>query len=185
MRRAEDKKSFVVTPAVIGQSVVMASLRDVIASAGRGLTSTTARVEFIDAEPPVTTAHTQAVADEANAMVARAVTVSDGADDHSASMARKASWVKIPSTDGVLGTPQVQAAKVRAWVDSLAEDAQVAPTNGLRNVPSTGRVLTVVTQARDGRVVAKAKGVAEAAVQALAAKSDYSGEFSYRRVAPT
>ncbi len=183
VRRAKDKKSFVVTPAVIGQAVVMTSLRDAVASAGRGLTSTVATVQFVDTDPPVTTADAQAVADEANAMVARTVTVSDGVDDHTASKVRKASWVKIPSTDGVLGTPKVKAAKVQAWVDSLAEDAHVAPADGLRNVSSTGRVLSVVRQARDGRSVSHAEDVAEAVVQALTTKSDYGGEFSYRTLA--
>ena len=185
VRRAKNKKSFVVTPAVIGQTVVMTSLRDAVASAGRGLTSTTAAVQFVDTAPPVTTADAQAVADEANAMVARTVTVSDGANDHTASKVRKASWVKIASTDGELGTPKVKAAKVQAWVDSLARDAKVAPTDGLRNVSSTGRVLSVVRQARDGRSVSHEEDVADAVVQAMSTKVDYGGEFSYRKLAAT
>ena len=183
VRRSKDRKSFVVTPAVIGQTVVMTSLRDAVASAGRGLTSTVAAVQFVDTAPPITTADAKEVADEANAMVARTVTVSDGANDHTASKVRKASWVKIPSTEGVLGTPKVKAAKVQAWVDSLAKAAKVAPTDGLRNVSSTGRVLSVVRQARDGRSVSHEEDVAEAVVRAMSTKVDYGGEFSYRRIA--
>ncbi len=183
--RAKNKKSFVVTPAVIGQAVVMEDLQDAVVLAGRGLQSTTVTVRFFDTPPPVTTAHAQAVADEANAMVKRSITVSDGANEHSASKARKASWVRIPSADGVPGTPKVKPAKVRAWVDSLAEQARSAPTNGLRNVSSKGRVLSVVTQARDGRVVTNAQAVARAAGRALTTKSDYAGEFSYRTIPAT
>lgn len=185
VRLAKNKKSFVVTPAVVGQAVAMASLRDAVADTARGLKSTTATVQFVDAAPPVTTADAQAVAEEANTMVARTVRVSDGATKHTASRARKASWVKLPSTDGVPGRPKVKAAKVRAWVDSLAEDANAAPADGLRNVSATGRVLSVVTQARDGRAVSDAQDVAEAAVQALTTQADYRGEFSYRTLAAT
>ncbi len=185
VRRAKGKKPFVVTPAVIGKAVVMESLRDAVATAGRGLRSTTATVEFVDNSPPVTTARAQSVADRANALVARKVTVSDGNNKHSASLVRKAAWVKIPYTDGVPGMPRVKAAEVQAWVKSLAQDAKVEPFDGLRYVSSGGRVLRVVTQARAGRAVSNAKDVAAAAVQAMTTNEDYRGKFSYRKVAPT
>jgi lipoprotein-anchoring transpeptidase ErfK/SrfK len=185
VRRAEDKKSFEAIPAVIGKSVVMADLRDTVATAGQELQSSTATVEFVDAQPPVTTAHAEAVASEANEMVATTISVSDGDEEHKASKVRKASWLKIPFTDGVLGMPTVRAAKVKAWVDSLAEDAKVDAVGGQRRVTAGGRVLRVSTQARDGREVSNADDVAEAVVAALSAKSDYSGEFSYDTIKAT
>ena len=46
------KKSFVVDPAVPGQTVTRGSLHDVVASAARDLSSTTTTLEFVDAVPP-------------------------------------------------------------------------------------------------------------------------------------
>lgn len=185
VRRAKGKEPFVVTPAVIGKAVVMESLRDAVATAASGLRSSTATVEFVDNSPRVTTAHAQSVANRANALVARKVTISDGTDKHSASAARKAAWVKIPYADGVPGMPTVKAAKVQDWVKSLAQDAKVEPFDGRRYVSSSGDVLRVVTQARAGRTVSNTRDVAAAAVQALAANEDYRGEFTYRKVKPT
>jgi lipoprotein-anchoring transpeptidase ErfK/SrfK len=182
VRRAQDKESFVAVPAVIGQTVVMASVRDAVEEAGRELASTTAEVQFVVAEPAVTTADAQAVAAEANAMVRHTVMVSDGSIEHAASAARKASWVTIPTAGGVPGEPQVKAAKVQEWVDSLAEDAKEAPRDGLRNVSATGRVLTVVTPARDGRVVSNSADVAEAVSLAMTKTSDYAGKLEYRTI---
>lgn len=183
--QVKGRRPFVVTPAVIGKAVVMESLRDAVAAAGHELRSTTATAEFVDNPPRVTTARAQSVADRANALVARQVTLSDGTSTHRASLARKAAWVTIPYTDGVPGLPSVRAAKVRAWVKSVAQHVKVEPRDGLRYVSSDGRVLRVVTQARAGRAVSNAEDVARAAVQALTMTKDYRGQLSYRKVAAT
>ena len=47
---------------------------------------------------------------------------------------------------------------------------------------STGRVLSVVTAARDGRVVSNAQDVAEAVARAMTRARDYDGEFTYRAI---
>ncbi|HYN67374.1 MAG TPA: L,D-transpeptidase family protein [Ornithinibacter sp.] len=193
VKLAADKKSFTVTPAVSGQTVAPESFQDVVAVAARELSSATATVRFVDAVPVVTTSAAQQVADQANALVARKVSVSDGEDEHAASAKVKASWVTIPSTDGVLGSPTLKAAKVQAWVDGLAKDAKVTPRAGVRNVSESGKVLVVVTKARDGATVSNGPAVARAAAAAVTTGSDYQGSFTYdktpakwteRRVAP-
>ena len=100
---ADDKKSFVVTPAAVGKTVDVAGLQDVAATAASTLTSTTATVTYVEVVPAVTTAAAQKVADPANAIVDRKVVVSDGKEEHRASRKTKASWVTIPRTDGVPG----------------------------------------------------------------------------------
>lgn len=182
VRRSGDKRSFVVTPSVTGQQVVLADLRQGVARAGRGLASATVPVELVDVEPPVTTADAQAVADRANAMVARSIVLSDGDTELTASAKRKASWLRIPDEDGAPGAPTVRVAKVRAWVESFAEDAYLGPTNGLRNVSETGRVLTEIAQPRDGRTVVNTAEVTDAVVEALTDTSDYRGELAYRSI---
>ena len=184
VRLAKDKKSFVAVPAVSGKTVVESTFQNAVVAAARDLTSVTTAVEFVEAVPDVTTEDAKAVAAEANALVAVPVEVSDGEDTHKASAARKASWIAIPTTDG-LGTPTVQAAKVQAWAAKLAKQAKVDTRQGLRNVTASGDVKTVVKQARDGKEVSNADAVAKAAVAALSTGKGYEGAFTYNTVPAT
>ena len=185
VRLAEGRTSFEVVPAVIGQTVDPASLQDVAEQAARELTSATAVVEFVDTDPGVTNAAATEVADAANALVARKVVVSDGDEEHRASAREKASWVTVPTAGGVLGDPTVDAAKVRAWVEDVAGSVAVEPTNGLRNVDSTGAVLSVVGEAYDGRTATNAAALAKAAAAALSGGKGFRGDFEYETVAAT
>ena len=184
VKLADDKKSFVVTPAVTGKTIAPESFQDVVAVAARDLSSATATLRYVDTVPAVTTADAEKVADQANALVARKLRVSDGEEEHTASRKVKASWVSIPTKDGALGAPTLQVTKVQAWVDDLAEDAEVTPRRGQRNVSASGAVLRVVTEARGGAVVSNSGQVAEEAARALLAGKDYSGEFEYDRTPP-
>ena len=75
----------------------------------------------------MTTADAQQVADQANALVARTVTVSDGEDKHSASAKTKASWVTIPTTDGAPGTPTIDAGEAAGLGRRAGQGRQVEP----------------------------------------------------------
>lgn len=182
VRLAADKRSFVVTPAVVGQTVVPESFQDVVVGAGRDLASATAAVQFVDTEPSVTTQAAQRVADEANALVSRKVSVSDGERLHTASARVKASWVTIPTADGVLATPSLDAGKVRSWVAREAKAAKVEAREGLRYRDSAGTVRLVRTEARDGRTVSNAEAVASAVEKAMVAGKAYTGSFEYATV---
>ncbi len=182
VKLSPSKKSFVVVPAVKGKSFSAASFHDVVATAGHGLKSATTKVQFVDAVPAVTTAAAQRVADQANALVAHSVTVSDGATSHSASKRTRASWVTIPLADGTLGAPAVDAAKVQSWVSKVVKDVEKSPTDGERNVNASGSVVQVVTAAQDGVAVTNADAVATAAVAALRSGSSYTGTFEQRPV---
>ena len=139
VKLAADKKSFVVTPAVVGQTIAPESFQDVVADAARDLSSATATVKFVEAVPVVTTAAAEKVADQANALVARKVWVSDGEDEHKASKKLKASWVSIPTTDGVLGSPTLKADKVQAWVESSRRTPRSRPATGCATSASPAR----------------------------------------------
>lgn len=185
VRLADDKKSFEVVPAVVGQTVAPESFQDVVEEAARGLSSTTAAVEFVDTEPDVTNAAAEEVAAQANALVERKVALSDGSEAHTASAKQKASWVSISAEDGSLGTPTVKASRVSAWVEGIADSLKVSPTAGLRNVDSTGKVLSVVTEAKDGRSASNAADLGTAAAAALARGKSYSGDFAFTTVEGT
>jgi len=179
VRLAGDKRSFAVVPAVAGETIVPASFRNAVATAGHTLTSGTAQVRFAPTDSAASTrAATEAVA-AANALVDSKVSVSDGTQAHTASAKTKASWVTIPTTDGTFGTPTVDAAKVRTWVDKQADAAKVEVRTGLRYVDSAGTVRLVRTEARDGRTVSNAAAVASALRARLTAGKAYSGSFDY------
>jgi len=180
-----DKTSFEVTPAVAGHTVAPESFQDVVDDAARTLSPATADVTFVETTPTVTTAAAEKVAKKANAIASATLTVSDGSESHSPSATLRASWVSVPTTDGVPGTPTLDAGKVQSWVSSQADDARTEPRSGLRNVSAAGAVLSVVDEARDGRVVSNADALATAATKALAAGEDYSGDFEYDTLAAT
>jgi hypothetical protein len=176
------KTSFVVEPAVVGATVVPASFQDVVVAAARDLAPATATVEFADTTPKVTTEQAQQVADAANALVERKVVVSDGTEEHVASTKTKASWVTVPTSGDGLGEPSVDEAKVKKWVGNLATEADTEPVTGMRYVTSSGTVLRVMSNARDGRQVTNAADLGAAAVAALAGGKSWSGSFDYKKL---
>jgi lipoprotein-anchoring transpeptidase ErfK/SrfK len=185
VKLAPTKKSFVVVPAVKGKSFTATSFQDVVVAAGHGLKSAETRVQFVDSVPAVTTAEAQRVADQANALVARTVKISDGDTDHTASKKAKASWVTIPLAEGTLGEPALDAAKVNTWVRKIAKDVEKDPTAGVRNVNASGSVTQVVTAAKDGVAVTNADAVAAAAAAAMKSGQDFSGTFEQRTLPAT
>jgi len=185
VKLAPNKKSFVVVAAVPGKAVTQDSFQDVVSAAARDLSSTRTTLKFVDVVPTVTTAQAQNVADRANALVARSVKVDDGEDEHAASRKTKASWVKVTGADGALTDPTVDAAKVKAWVEKVAKDAEVTATSGVRNVDASGDVKQVVTPAHDGAVMTNAADLASAATTALSSGKSYKGSFERRTIPAT
>ncbi|MBM6402605.1 L,D-transpeptidase family protein [Phycicoccus sonneratiae] len=190
---AKDKKSFVVTPAVAGRTVDPASLQDVVAAAARDLEPATATVAFTTGSPDVSTAAAQEFADAANALVRTPLVLSDGEEEHAAAARTKAGWVRLPAAGATPGTPALDAAKVRAWVDSVAKTAKRDARTGLRYLDTAGTVRKVATEKRDGRTVKNAEQLTAAAVAALGSRTKYTGTFTYttakatwedRRIAP-
>ena len=179
------KRSFVVEPAVTGQTVVPTTFQDVVAAAARHLRSATATVEFEDVTPHVTTAEAQEVAAAANDLVRHPVALSDGTDEYRASTRTKASWVTLPTGAEAPGAPTLDATKVADWVESIAAKADAEPVTGLRYVTADGTVRRVVSQKQDGRSVSNAADLSSAAVAALTAGKGYSGRFAYDVVPAT
>lgn len=185
VRLASSKKSFTVVPAVPGRTVDPASFQDVLERAARAMEPTTAHVDLVERTPAVTTAEAEKAAAAANAVVRTPVSISDGSEKHAASAARKASWVTVPTTSDGIGAPEVDSAKVRAWVDAVAADAKRSPTTGLRYVDADGAVRRVVTEAVDGRTAKDTGALAEKVLAALGAHEKLAGTLAYTTVPAT
>ncbi len=189
--RAEDQLSYVVTPAVTGQAADPRELAEVAAQVATTLTPGSATIELIESAPAVSTDAATRVADQANAMITREVVVTVGERNVSPPDAEQATWVSITDTGSAdeLGEPVVDEAKIAAWLSSAID---IAPRKGLRYVTSTGKLLRVATQARDGRKLtdpdALAKQVAttlaSGAVSITAPVTTMPATWNERRVAP-
>lgn len=175
---AANSESFVAAAASSGKSVEQASVQDVAAQAARTLTSASTTARFVELAPTVSTQAAQEIADRANALVALPVTVAAGDTTFTATATEKASWVTIPVTDDVPGTPTYEAAKVSDWVTAKAASLTVEPTTGVRNVSSSGAVLSVVKNAVDGRAVSNTAQLATSAAEALGAGTEFTGSFT-------
>ncbi|MBK8731173.1 MAG: L,D-transpeptidase family protein [Tetrasphaera sp.] len=177
---------FVVTPDVPGTAVDPESFQAVVRKAASGLTSGTATVRFVTGRAAVTAAMAQQAADRANALVAAPVTISAGAKTFEATSSEKASWITIPTSDGVPGAPTVDAAAVEAWVRSKADSVAVAAVAGARTLSaSSGEVLRVTTQAKDGAEVTNTAQVAQAVVAGLGAGTAANATFETKTVPAT
>ncbi len=162
---AKNKESFTVSPGVAGRSLEATGLADIAAQAAASLTSSAATTSLVDREPEVTTAEAKALADKANAVVQTAAEMTAGERTFAPSEAEKASWVTLPAD--VAAAPEVDAAKVTAWVAAHVKSIDTAPTSGMRYLTSTGTLLRVITPASDGIQVTNSADVATSLTAAL------------------
>ncbi|MBU4213193.1 MAG: L,D-transpeptidase [Actinobacteria bacterium] len=182
---APDGASFTVTAPVPGQTVSPADYRTAVGGAAGDLASRDVTLTMVEAVPAVTTEQAQRVADAANAMVAPAVSVSDGTDLHAATAADKAAWVTVPMDDGTPGRPTLDTTKVGAWVDQVAAATNEAVTEGVRIVDAEGAVMSVVQRPADGRTASNVDAVVAELAAALSAGKDYAGTLTYDTVSAT
>ncbi len=171
-----DKHTFAASDAVTGRYLDAGTLRGAAAAAATSLTSGSAAATLVEQKPAVTTEAGQAIAARANAMVHATVKVKDGTHAFLASAKDKASWVSLPPAGATTG-PTVDATKVTTWVAGLTKSVDSAPSDGLRYLTSTGKLLRVVTPATDGRKVTNASAVVTAVVTALEAGDAGTGAF--------
>lgn len=181
---SDDGASFVATDAASGKGVDTKALATAAAKAVSTLTSQSVDLSAVDVTPTVTTEAAQKTADAANALVALDVTISDGVDNYTASAADKVQWVKLPDTPGT-GSPAFDDAKVSAWVTSTAESTNEDAVAGIKNVNSSGKVVSVASEGSAGWKVNNADAVAKAVVESLTQGQSYSGSFDYDKVEPT
>ena len=175
---AADKHTFAVTPAVTGRALdADAALREAATQAATRLTSGTVATTFVDQAPVLTTQAGRALAAKANAMVDTTLKIKDGSRVFVATSRDKASWVTIPAP-GEATEPGVDKARVKAWVAKQTTTINASPSDGLRYLTSTGKVVRVVTQAHDGRKVTNAAAVTDTLVTALDESRNTTGTFA-------
>lgn len=189
---AKDKTSFSVTDGQAGLSPDTSTLAEAAAQAAATLTPASATVDLVEAEPQVTTTDATAVADRANALVEAAVTVTQGSRSFTATAAEKASWIRLPELDGDVSAADITVDRgaIAAWV---ADQVNISARDGSRHLSSTGKVVRVITEGRDGVKVSDPDAVAASLADSWLADSEASAEakvsainatWSERRLAP-
>lgn len=179
--------SFEISPAVTGKAVDKEKLVTAINTQAQSLTASEIITEVVDLEPTITNEMAQASVDDAQALAAREVSVTDGIDIFSSDIATRSKWVIVPeSSDGkTLETPRFDRTKVKEWVEKTANDSNVEPLPTYNNVDANGKIL--VEGAKPGRKGYKANNVDKITDDILAASSKaepFAGEFSYDEIAP-
>lgn len=183
--RAKDKLSFAVKPSVTGHAADATALADAAARAAASLTSASAAIQIVDETPKVTTAAATDVADRANALIRHRVRIAAPDKTFTATTRQKSTWVTVPVRAGVPGAPVLDADAVSTWVAASAKSIEAAPQNGARHLSSTGKVVRVVTQARDGVRVTNTKSTTEAVVAAWESGAKDTARFATKTVPAT
>ena len=134
----------------------------------------------------ITTADAQRAADKATALIAQDVAIDDGIETYRATQEDKVKWVEfLTKSDGSLEDPSLDKVKVADWVNKTAQESDVAPVNGVNNVDSEGKVLTVAREGKPGLKTNNTEQIIKDLMASLSDGKDYSGTFHYDDVAPS
>jgi len=174
-----DGTTFTATADESGKGIDADMLASSAAQMATTLKSADIDLGVVDLPATVTQAAAQSVADKANAMVATSITLSDGKTNHSPKPADIASWITVATDDDGTPTVSVDATKVTAWVQSVADSVKVGVTNGVHNVDASGKIVSTPTTAVDGRTVNNVAPLASDIVKAVQSATAYSGTFTY------
>jgi len=174
-----DGTTFTATADTPGKGIDADSLTSAAASMASSLKPASLDLGVVDLPATITKAAAQSVADKANAMVATSVVINDGKADHSPTPADIASWITITTGDDSMPVATVDAAKVTAWLQPVADSLTVKAVNGVHNVDATGAVVSTPTQGVDGRTVNNVDALSADIVKAVQSATAYNGTFEY------
>lgn len=159
---AFDGASFVVTPAVDGSGIDVASVEKQLHDAFvAGETSVTIDPTATVVASPATTENAQAAADQANAMLGNAGFYVGDERTVPVDAATAASWLTIAPDDSGTFAVTADAAKIQPLVDTLQPLVDQAPANGTVITNSSGDVLRTTIPGHDGRVLGDTSNVAQ------------------------
>lgn len=161
-------KSYVVTPAVPGEGIDLASVESVLQDAfGEGLPVVELRPELVPIEARTPTYVADATAEILNAMIAEAGFYVGDERTVPISAETLASWLTIGTDERGVITFTADVAAIRQVVDTLAEkvDREAQPTTVIAD--GDGKVLNTLVEGRTGRTLGATAGIAAAFAEQL------------------
>ncbi len=174
---SEDGTTFSTTSASKGAALDADALAQAAQKAATSLGSSSVSLTMTNADPKVSDDDAQEVADKANNWVSQDVTITLDDESYTAEDTDKASWITVTNSADSAPTIAVDSAKVSQWVQAQAEEANVDPVTGQRNVNASGQVVSTPTEAKDGKTVNNADAVATSITQSLGSDKAYTGSF--------
>lgn len=181
----EETGEFEVSEAEVGHSVDLSELKAAAMQGARTLQSQQIDVQLVEIDPAVSTSQAQTVADEANSIVELPVEIHGRNDTHSPSATEKASWISISDEDDNFGEISIDEEAATAWVVALGHSTSVEPVAGVRNVNSRGDVTLTISSGSPGYLVNNEEEIAQALIEAIETKNEYSGSFAYDTIEQT
>ncbi|MDO4259372.1 MAG: L,D-transpeptidase [Actinomycetaceae bacterium] len=181
---APDGKSFIHTESAEGVKVDRAGLKDAVVKASSQLAAGDFAYGVTHTPPATNTDKARQIADKANGLIAHEVTITDGVDDYTASPEDKIKWVSIPNKDGALGDPVLDSAKVKEWVDALAEQTNEEAPQATRSINSQGKVVSTQYPGGKSWRAKNQQEVTDGIMSAFSKGESYKGDFDYDEVEP-
>lgn len=180
----ESTGTFVTSEAVDGVLLDTQVIADEIVAAVASLDNTTIYGELLTEPAAVSTADAEQAIQVANGWLELEISASDG--DGSVVVAEPAvvaSWIDF--TDEGVPEAFVKEELIREWVGTFAEGSNREVVDGIQNVTSSGRIVSVIKEGVPGRQVNNADQITEAIVAAFKSGSSYSAEFAYNVLEPS
>ena len=174
---SEDGTTFSTTSASKGAALDADALAQAAQKAATSLGSSSISLTMTNADPKVSDNDAQKVADTANNWVSQDVTITLDDESYTAEDTDKASWITVNNSADSAPTIAVDSTKVSQWVKAQADEANVDPVTGQRNVNASGQVVSTPTEAKDGKTVNNVDTVATSITQSLGSDKAYTGSF--------
>lgn len=178
---ADDGVSHRAVPARDGYGVDRDALREALLGASR---ETTSRLVSLQARPQasdITTEEAEKAAKDADALIARDVSISGPKDVYTADLAVRAKWVAVDAVEGSLEA-RIDEEAVKAWVDETIASADRKPINAINDVDASGTFLQAARPSKPGIEVTNGDAVKRELVDALKSSSAYAGEFEWKEI---
>ncbi len=175
---------FSVDPSQTGKSVDASAVIDEAGLAAASLTSRQLTLTSTQLAPTVTTQMAQDFAAAATKLATLEVSVAGRVDAHSPWPVDRYQWIALPKPGQPLGAPELDAALVTQWVQSVADATKVEPSDGVRNVTPNGDVVSTPTEGVTGYTVNNVAAITDALIASLTAGQPYAGQFEYDTVEP-
>ena len=183
----EETSTFEISPAVEGSSVSTEALAAAAEEATTALSSVEIEMQYEEVIPDITDEDAQAVADEANTLVAQEISVTseDLSSVYTADQATKASWIKVKTTKSSELKLSVDDEAISTWVSTQAENESSDPITGKRNINESGEVVATSVEAVDGQEVTNTSDLASELTAAFESDSGFTGAFVMKTVEAT
>ncbi|MCT1557878.1 L,D-transpeptidase/peptidoglycan binding protein [Helcobacillus massiliensis] len=176
--------SFSVTEAQAGLGVDPEQFVQTVRKGASGMKDFTITQEFTRMEPALSTEKAEAAVKRTEAMLDKPMTVTgpNGRTFEISKQDRLHFVTVAPNADGTDFETQVNADEAAAYVQTMANEIEVSPKNGVTGVDGDGKVIKVLNEKVDGTSVTNVDEVSSEFVTAMQKGTEFSATFTTKKV---